>query len=172
MKETIFRKAVLNEAHEIWEILQSAIARRKEDGSTQWQNGYPNLETVEEDISFGKGFVLINENNLVAYCAISKNDEPAYEQIDGAWLTNEVYLVIHRVAVSQKFLNMGFAKEIIRQSENFALENGIFSVRIDTNFDNFAMLRICEQLEYQYCGIVQMHDSDRKAFEKILKNKF
>ncbi len=37
-----FRKALSEEIPEIWMILQAAIQRRKEDGSTQWQDGYPN----------------------------------------------------------------------------------------------------------------------------------
>lgn len=169
MNKIIFRKAESKEASEIWEILQGAIDRRREDGSDQWQGGYPNYETVVEDISAAKGYVLAIENKIAAYCAISFSDEPEYETIDGAWLSDSEYLVIHRVAVSPKYLKKGFAKEIISKAEQFAKENQVWSVRMDTNFDNLAMLRICEQLGYQYCGIVQMHGSDRKAFEKILK---
>lgn len=169
MNNLIFRKAKNIEASEIWKILQSAIERRREDGSDQWQGGYPDLETVTEDILEGKGYVLAVENEIAAYCALSFSDEPEYETIDGAWLTDSDYLVIHRIAVSPLFLKKGFAKELISQAEQFALENQVLSVRMDTNFDNFAMLRICEQLGYQYCGIVKMHGSDRKAFEKVLK---
>jgi hypothetical protein len=32
-----FRKAELSEITPIWAILKDAIARRKQDGSTQWQ---------------------------------------------------------------------------------------------------------------------------------------
>jgi hypothetical protein len=36
-----FRKATTSEIPQIWDILQQAIARRKEeDGSNQWQDGY------------------------------------------------------------------------------------------------------------------------------------
>jgi hypothetical protein len=35
-----FRKATPSEIPQIWDILQKAIARRKEDGSNQWQDGY------------------------------------------------------------------------------------------------------------------------------------
>jgi hypothetical protein len=31
---------------QIWIILQQAIARRKADGSNQWQDGYPNPEVI------------------------------------------------------------------------------------------------------------------------------
>jgi hypothetical protein len=37
-----FRKATPPEIPQIWDILQQAIIRRKNDGSNQWQDGYPN----------------------------------------------------------------------------------------------------------------------------------
>lgn len=50
MEEIIFRQAEGKDKHIIWEILQQAIERRRNDGSNQWQDGYPNLQTVENDI--------------------------------------------------------------------------------------------------------------------------
>jgi hypothetical protein len=43
-----FRKAELSEITPIWAILKDAIARRKQDGSTQWQDGYPNPEILQK----------------------------------------------------------------------------------------------------------------------------
>ena len=51
MDELTFRKAQQKDSNKIWTILQQAIERRKLDGSTQWQDGYPNEETIEKDIS-------------------------------------------------------------------------------------------------------------------------
>lgn len=53
--ETKLRKAEIEDRHEIWAIIQQSIERRKQDGSTQWQNGYPNMGTVESDIAKGFG---------------------------------------------------------------------------------------------------------------------
>ncbi|MCH5600300.1 GNAT family N-acetyltransferase [Niabella ginsengisoli] len=103
------RPAVEADAAAIWEILQEAIERRRLDGSKQWQDGYPNPETIREDIKSNCGYVLANENKVIAYAALIFNDEPAYDNIDGAWLTNEDFLVVHRVAVSNKVLGQGIA---------------------------------------------------------------
>ncbi|MFC6268676.1 GNAT family N-acetyltransferase [Frigoriflavimonas asaccharolytica] len=170
MKNEFFEIAKIEDAAKIWEILKDAIERRKIEGSDQWQNGYPNLEVVENDIEVGKGFVFKTDEEIISYCAISKNDEPAYDLIDGKWLQDGDYLVLHRLAVSEKFLGQGFAKKIIRAAENYAKENKIKSLRLDTKYDNLGMLKICEQLNYTYCGIVLMNHSERKAFEKILNN--
>jgi len=55
----ILQKATFFEAPVIWNILQEAIEQRKQDGSEQWQNGYPNEHTVHDDITDGYAYVLI-----------------------------------------------------------------------------------------------------------------
>ncbi|WP_409450858.1 hypothetical protein [Epilithonimonas sp.] len=40
--------------------------------------------------------------------------------------------------------------------------------KVDTNFDNAAMLQILKKLGYTYCGEVYLAGSERKAFEKLL----
>ena len=57
-----FRKAFPSDASRIWEILQQAILKRKEEGSNQWQDGYPNSEVIKKDISKEIGYVLIINN--------------------------------------------------------------------------------------------------------------
>ena len=139
-----FRKAELSEIAPIWEILQQAIRRRKEDGSNQWQDGYPNPEVIQKDIEKGEGFVLADGETIIGYSAVLINDEPAYSTIEGKWLTNDDFVVMHRVAISEKYLGKGLAK----------LSNNIYSVKADTNFDNIAMMKIFENLGYIYCGEV------------------
>src|SRR5690625_764498 len=103
------RKTLPHEANEVWEILQQAIRRRKEDGSTQWQGGYPNLQTVINDIEKGIAYSLCLNDKIIATAAIAFNDEPTYEKIDGKWLSDGDFMVIHRVAVSDKVLGKGIA---------------------------------------------------------------
>lgn len=163
------RKAIISDADTIWEILQQAIERRRKDGSQQWQDGYPNLEVVKMDISLGKGYVLEAEGAIAAYAALVFNDEPAYDDIEGSWLTNGDFLVIHRVAVSDGFLGKGIAFILFQILENFAREHQVYSIKVDTNFDNLAMLHILEKLQFQYCGEVYFRGSARKAYEKVLR---
>jgi len=163
-----FRKATHAEIPQIWEILQQAIKRRKEDGSNQWQDGYPNLEVIQKDIDAGEGFVLAEGDTLVGYTAVLINDEPEYAKIQGKWLSNSDFVVFHRVAISQNYLGKGLAKKILEFIEAYALRNNIYSVKADTNHDNIAMLRIFEKAGYIYCGKVFFRGSERKAFEKVL----
>lgn len=163
-----FRKAEPEDATSVWEILSQAIRRRKDDGSSQWQSGYPNLNTVRSDIEKGYCYLLTDGQKIIASGALIFNDEPTYQTIDGAWLSDGDFLVVHRVAVSDEVIGKGVATKFFTEIEEFAKENAVFSIRVDTNFDNLPMLRILEKLNYTYCGEVRVSDGPRKAFEKLL----
>jgi len=164
-----YRKATLTDIPQIWNIIKGAILRRKNDGSKQWQDGYPNEKTIQNDIKKGVGYVLTDHNDhIVGYAAILINDEPAYAKIKGTWITNEDFVVVHRIAISEQELGKGLAKQMLIFTEEIALKNNIFSIKVDTNFDNIPILKIFEKLRYTYCGEVEINGGIRKAFEKIL----
>lgn len=166
-----FRQANLGELEQIWVILKEGIARRKNEGSNQWQDGYPNPEVIKNDIEKGAGFILEEGNTIVGYCAIMINDEPEYSKIEGNWITNDDFVVFHRVAISNNHLGKKLSIKILQHIEEFALNNDIYSIKADTNFDNIAMLKIFERMDYVYCGEVYFRGSPRKAFEKALKKE-
>jgi len=165
----ILRLATLSDAQTIWEILQAAILQRKNDGSTQWQNGYPNEGTVANDIQQGYGYVIEENNMIIAYAAIVFGDEPTYEVINGAWLSNQPYVVVHRVATAPNLKGKGIATHLFICIEKLAAEKNIFSIKVDTNFDNIPMLKIMDNLNYTYCGEIFVSGSPRRAYEKLLK---
>lgn len=163
------RKAQESELPAVWEIIQYAIEQRRLDGSQQWQDGYPNETSIRSDWEKGFAYVVTDEEeNILAYAAIIFEPEPAYEGIEGKWLTNNDYVVIHRVAVSEKAKGKGIATELFRMIEPLSVEQGVFSIKVDTNFDNAPMLKILEKLGYTYCGEVYFRGAARKAFEKVL----
>lgn len=167
-----FRKAKISELHQIWIIIQQAIERRKEDGSNQWQDGYPNLDVVQKDIEKGEAYVLTEGKTIIGYSAVVVNDEPEYAKIEGKWLTNNDFVVFHRLAISEKYLGKGLAKKIIRYIEEFGISNKIYSIKADTNYDNISMMKIFEKMDYTFCGVVYFRGSPRKAYEKVLAKTF
>jgi len=164
-----FRLATEQDITKIWEILQQAIERRKIDGSSQWQSGYPNLDTVKTDVDKQQNYVLTENDEIIATAVLIFNDEPTYDQIDGAWLTNDEFMVVHRIAVDNQIVGKGLAKIIFESFEKVALKNNVFSIKVDTNFDNAQMLHLLKKLGYTYCGEIQVYDGARKAFEKVLR---
>lgn len=163
-----FRKATASDIPQIWVVLQQAIVRRKKDGSQQWQDGYPNETVIHQDIIKGVGYVLTVEDKIIGYAAILINDEPAYANLEGEWLTNSEFVVVHRLAISDGYIGKGLAQKMMLSTEEVAVQENIFSIKVDTNFDNIPMLKIFKKLGYTYCGEVMLRGGIRKAFEKKL----
>ncbi|MDI9870656.1 GNAT family N-acetyltransferase [Flectobacillus roseus] len=163
------RKATPSELPFIWEILQQAIQQRKQDGSEQWQNGYPNEQTVYDDIANEYGYVLVENNVVIAYAAIIFGEEPAYNVITGKWLTNDDYAVVHRVATSNAVKGKGIATHLFKMIEDLCIEKKVYSIKVDTNFDNIPMMKIFDKLNYVYCGEIFFSGASRKAYEKVIQ---
>lgn len=108
------------------------------------------------------------QGNVVAYGAVVFDGEPAYDAIEGAWLTDGDYVVLHRMAVADGEKGRGVATEFMRRVEAMACGHGTGSMRVDTNFDNRYMLRMLGRLGFVYCGKVRYRSGERLAFEKTL----
>jgi len=162
------RLAHLEDKNTIWEILQAAIEQRRKDGSDQWQNGYPNEQTVITDIQNNYGYVLVDNKTIIAYAAIIFGVEPTYKDIQGQWLSNGDYAAVHRVATTEALKRKGMGSYLFLLIEELCLEKNVFSIKVDTNFDNVPMLRILDKLNYTYCGEIFFSGASRKAYEKLL----
>lgn len=164
----ILREATFLDLPIIWEIIQQAIEQRKNDGSEQWQNGYPNEQTIHQDITKGYAYVVVDNDVPIAYAAIILGVEPAYNNINGKWLTNGDYIVVHRVATSTAAKGRGVATFLFKAVEEICVKQKIHSIKVDTNFDNAPMIKILDKLNYTYCGEITISGEVFKAYEKII----
>lgn len=165
-----FREAVAADTSRICEIIAQAKAQMRALGSMQWQTGYPAREDITQDIARRAGWVLCTPNNCVmAYGAVIFDGEPAYDHLEGKWITDLPYVVVHRLAVADEAKRQGLAKRFMLHTEALARERGFGSFRVDTNFDNNYMLRMLAGLEFVHCGTIHYQSGERLAFEKSLE---
>ncbi|MGL4847614.1 MAG: GNAT family N-acetyltransferase [Clostridium sp.] len=166
----IFRKAVLKDFNSIRKIIDDAKEYLKESGVFQWQGEYPTDELLIKDINSGDNYVVEEFGEVIGTGVISFKGEETYEKIEGKWLSNDDFVVIHRLAVSKNFKNKSIASKMLKFTEELAKENGVYSIKIDTHKDNNTMKRLMEKNNFTYCGMIRLLDStERIAFEKLLK---
>ena len=134
--------------------------------ATEMRETQEALETRETQAA--KAAAAQAQGNVVAYGAVVFDGEPAYDAIEGAWLTDGDYVVLHRMAVTDGEKGRGVATEFMRRVEAMACGRGTGSMRVDTNFDNRYMLRMLGRLGFVYCGKVRYRSGERLAFEKTL----
>ena len=114
-----FRKSTKSDVSKIMEIVKQAQEYFKSQGIDQWQNNYPNDEVINNDINNGESYVMLDGDDIVATTVISFAKEKSYENIlDGKWITNGDYGVIHRMAVENAHKGKGLSHKIIKYAES------------------------------------------------------
>ena len=78
-------------------------------------------------------------------------EDPTYAKIDGAWLDNDAYVTIHRIAAS------GLVRHAARDCIRWALKH-YGNVRADTHPNNKAMQHVLESSGFARCGLIQLLD--------------
>lgn len=169
----IFRPAVDADLPRIVAIIRQAQAQMRAAGSRQWQDGYPARTDIAADIAHGCGYVLQKRDTpepdgVIAYGALVFDGEPAYGHIEGKWLTDGAYMVLHRLAVADGEKRRGVATEFMHRAETLARGKGVASFRIDTNYDNIGMLHMTQREGFVFCGKIRHESGERLAFEKRL----
>ena len=162
------RLAFPNEVDAIMQVIEEAKKCLADAGSTQWQNGYPNTDTIIDDIISGQAYVALEEGELLAYAAVTKSPEKAYEAIyDGNWEGKEAeYLVFHRIAVASDVQGKGIAQTFL---EGLIEGFDYLDFRSDTHDQNKVMQHIFEKLGFKQVGKVPV-DGERLAYQKVKAN--
>ncbi|EGT3617649.1 GNAT family N-acetyltransferase, partial [Clostridium perfringens] len=155
---------------QIVEIIELSKKYLKEAKIDQWQNGYPENNDLKKDIEDKNSYVLVKGTEILATTVISLDRESTYNSIvHGEWITDEDYIVMHRVAVHKDYKGKGIFKELIKEAKRIALNNNIFSIKIDTHKDNISMQKALCNNGFKKCGIIYLEDgSERIAFELVL----
>ena len=149
-------------------VFEAAKAIMRADGNLeQWSApGFPPEDLLLRDIDRGGGYVIESvissgvEKSIVGYFALLPSPEPTYDVIDGAWLTDKPYGVIHRMA-SYPDVHGIFSTIIDYAASRYA------HLRIDTHRDNRIMQHLIGKHGFTYCGIIWLQDgTERLAYER------
>ena len=107
------------------------------------------------------------EINIFGVFYFAPETESAYEHIDGSWLNDEPYAVIHRMGTEKRRRGTGkFCMEwAIKKAEELGLGGGI---RVDTHEKNTAMRGLLTHMGFSECGIITYPEyGERIAYQRI-----
>ena len=143
-------------------IFAHARAQMAADGNpTQWGDGYPTREQLENDIQRGVSYVIEHKGVPCATFVFIIGDDPTYAYIeDGQWLDEtHPYGTIHRIASN------GQRRGIFRTVLDWCSAQ-CSNIRIDTHQANARMIHLIEQAQFTRCGIIYTRDnSPRMAYQ-------
>ena len=162
-RQVKIRKTTERDIPEVCRIYAQARDFMRESGNPdQWGNEDPTRDVIESDVRKAGSYVCVREGAISAVFYFNIEREPAYEKIDGRWLNDKPYGVVHRIARIREAHGAGA----------FCL-NWCFdqhsNIRIDTHRDNAPMRKLLDRLGFSYCGIIWLASGkERIAFQKIL----
>lgn len=162
------RWAKKEELETINELYKQGRAFMQRTGNPrQWGDTYPSSAILAEDISLNRLYVVTeNKEIIAAFCFFfGLNVEPTYRYIDGEWLKEGPYGVLHRV------VSAGKKRRIVDLCVDWCLQI-CPSLRVDTHRDNKRMQEALTRCGCRYCGIIFLNDgTERLAYQKISEKK-
>ena len=134
---------------------------RQNNNMQQWINGYPQKEIIIEDIKLKRSYLIKKNNTILAVFTFINGDDETYHYIEGKWLNDEKYGVIHRIGSAQ--IEKGMLKTAIEYCFQY-----VDNMRIDTHKDNLVMQHLLEKLGFSKCGVIYLKDGNpRLAYQKV-----
>lgn len=159
----IVRHTRKTDIDDVMSIYEKAREFMRDSGNPhQWANHYPSMELILKDIDSDSSYVLIDNDEIVACFFFSLGPDPTYSRIEnGAWLNDDSYGVIHRIAV--KYHGRGLFMEVLKYC-SFMTKN----IRIDTHSDNVPMQRALSKNGFVRCGTIYLSNGDERiAYQRI-----
>lgn len=157
----MIRTATYDDIPDLMEIFHKAKGIMRESGNlNQWNDNYPSEDIVRMDIERGCCIVLCSGSRIIAAMAFIPGPDPTYSYIEGQWLDDSPYYVIHRIAAAEpghkcaeKLFDWGFSQSCC--------------IRIDTHKDNIIMHHILSKYGFSHCGTIYLANGDpREAYQK------
>lgn len=147
------RKASLQDLDQIMQIYENAKAFMRANGNKeQWGDSYPSRELIEHDLD--DMYLCMSEGQIACVFYYVKGEDEDYRQINGKWLNEEPYGVVHRVA------STGIIKGAAAYCLNWAYSQ-IPNLRMDTYKDNIPMQKLLEKYGFKYCGSFERLGTDK-----------
>lgn len=159
------RNAKTEEIDAIMNVFE--VARQfmhKTGNARQWIDGYPSKELILGNIRNDGLYVCLSDEELIAGVFYFKVEtDNTYAKIyDGAWLNDNPYGVVHRIASNGTQRGIGDAclQWCLKQCGN---------IRVDTHRDNTVMQKILRRNGFHQCGIIYVaNGTERIAYQKCL----
>lgn len=159
----MIRKAEWKDLEQILKIYAHARKFMEESGNpTQWGTAYPPQNLIQKDIEREQLYIISENEQPHGVFMFAVGEDPAYRRIEnGAWLSEEEYGVIHRIAGD------GEIHGLLQQAVRYCSQK-ICHLRMDTHRDNKVMQYTLEKNGFIRCGIVYMEDgAERIAYECV-----
>lgn len=159
----MIRKADITDLKEIKSLTEACAKAMILKKIYQWNEHYPSLEKLKEDIEREELFVFLLDKRIIGIIVITAIMDDEYIPIE--WLSKtDKNSYIHRLATDPNFWGMGYAQELMDFAEEKARIQGCESVRLDTFSQNKRNQKFYESRGYQRLGSIYFPKQSEHPF--------
>ena len=160
-----FRLASINEVDYINNMFNTAKAKGRIDGTSDWDEDYPNREIIEEDIKNQDLYILEDQGKMIA--SISIVEKEPEEINDLGWeRVRSCFLV--RLCVAPEYQGKGIGEQMMKSISIIAQEKGYKATHHLAAEVNKSANRLYKRMGYKNLGLIHAYDTDFIAYEKVL----
>lgn len=161
MENYKIRPAMRTDLDEIEKIYAAARRFMVENGNpTQWVDGYPRRELLQEDMDLGKLYVAEKDHEICGVFVFVIGEDSTYGYIEGgSWRSDTPYGTIHRIASCGSGV-FATALEFCRGK--------CAHIRVDTHARNMPMQHLLRKHGFSRRGIIYVADGTPRIAYDLL----
>ena len=163
-----YSKATKEQTKEVFSVFSAAVNHMEQQGIHQWDEIYPDLPTISEDIAKNQMYIGMIDNNIAVCFVLSEEYDEEYKNGKWQW-PNSKFCVIHRLCVNPQFQNQGIATKTMEYIEKVCKEAGYDSIRLDCFTQNPYSRKLYEKAGYSVVGYADWRKGRFELREKYIK---
>jgi GNAT superfamily N-acetyltransferase len=156
------------DADRVIQLVRRCIDDMSARGIDQWDELYPNADTVLSDLRARTLHVAsLDAAPLVGTFTLDTNEDPRWAVAEWS-LTGMPVGVVHRLMVDPQYQGRGIARALMEIAESHARSLGLGVIRLDCFSENPQALRLYAGLGYRDAGGAQLRKGLFRCLEKRL----
>lgn len=156
----MIEKGIIGDEKEIISMTRLCAQYLISKGIHQWDQNYPDLATIQNDISKGQLYKYTIGNKIAGIIVLNEVQDPEYSDLQWITPSDSKNLVVHRLAVHPSYQGKGIARKLMDFAEVFAKEQAYDSIRLDTFSQNDRNQKFYDTRGYQRTGEVYLSYRD------------
>lgn len=146
-----FSKANPEHLDSLFNMFKYATDKMNNEGIYQWDEIYPNKNTLENDIANQDIYIGELSGEICSSYVVNKYQDKEYN--NGKWkYSGNEFFVIHRLCVNPKFQSRGIGKLTMQYIEICLKKLGAESIRLDCFSENPYAFKMYSSLGYKIVG--------------------
>jgi len=147
----------------IIQLLKRCAVDLEQQEIFQWNEHYPSIEIIENDIRLNQLYLLTNDTKIIGTIVLSTIKDPEYNDV--SWIEDDqTALYIHRLAIDPEEQKKGYAQQLMDFAEDYAATHHFKTIRLDTFSKNERNQLFYIKRGYQKTGSIFLPSQSNAPF--------